>query len=189
MIIQFTTGYAADNKDTSIVPVVRYVKSENKDLTQSSKVLEGNFITVTGTTDTYSARDLCEAPANQTEAGKFYPPGLLHTVQVDKLKPSTMYMYQVGISTSKNGSANVTVWSDTAVFKTPPKDGNLEPFNYIVYGDQGKILLNCFCIICDTLNFILKIPTNVRLIFSPFLSKIKDVLKLVVMTVINGWCL
>jgi hypothetical protein len=147
MIIQFTTGYASDNNDTSVVPVVRYVESDNKDLTQSTKLLKGDFITVTGTTDTYSAQDLCEAPANQTEAGKFYPPGLLHTVQVGKLKPSTMYMYQVGVSSKDDGI--VAVWSDPAAFKSPPKDGDPEPFNYIVYGDQGKYFFQFYSIICD----------------------------------------
>jgi hypothetical protein len=87
---------------------------------------------VEGTSTTYTAQDLCEAPANVTELGKFQPPGLLHTVELQDLKPNTTYQYKVGLAHGQG-----ITWSETYRFTSAPETGDLTPFTYIVYGDQG----------------------------------------------------
>jgi hypothetical protein len=129
MIIQFTTGEVSTHGVTKAVPVVRYYKVPSDAVRASPE----NIAFVQGTSDTYAANDLCSAPANQEVAGKYYPPGLLHTMELDNLERSTTYEYQVGLSV--NGS--VVVWSDRARFTSPPEVGSRGEFSYIVYGDQG----------------------------------------------------
>lgn len=130
MVIQFTTGDVSSDAGMEAVPVVRY--SKLSDAMGPSQAV--TTLVVHGTSDTYVGTDLCGAPANQVEAGKFYPPGLLHTIELDNLEPSTTYEYQVGVSID----GAVLVWSDRARFDSPPEGGNnRDEFNYIVYGDQG----------------------------------------------------
>jgi hypothetical protein len=136
MIVQFTTGNLTSN-NSEAVPVVRYAKLDHHNHSDTSETkLETTitlFETATGSSDSYSAEDMCQEPANQTEAGKFYPPGMLHTVEVLNLQPSTTYQYQVGVSV--NGS--VSIWSELSTFTTAPPVGDTVDFSYIVYGDQG----------------------------------------------------
>jgi len=87
---------------------------------------------VTGTTTTYTAQDLCQAPANVTEAGKFQPPGSLHTIELTDLQPNTTYHYKVGLAFGQG-----ITWSDTFRFTSAPVVGDPTPFSYVVYGDQG----------------------------------------------------
>jgi hypothetical protein len=87
---------------------------------------------VEGTSTTYTAQDLCQEPANVTESGKFQPPGLLHTVQLTELLPNTTYHYKVGLAHGQG-----ITWSETYRFTSAPVTGDLSPFTYIVYGDQG----------------------------------------------------
>jgi hypothetical protein len=124
MVIQFTTGNLTSDNGQA-VPVVRYAKIIDHQL--------GRFETATGSSDSYLAKDMCQEPANQTEAGKFYPPGILHTLEVHNLQPFTTYQYQVGVSV--NGS--VSIWSELSTFTTAPQDGDTTDFSYVVYGDQG----------------------------------------------------
>jgi hypothetical protein len=124
MTVSFTTGNLTTST-TDAVPVVRYSKVSSK---------PKPFHIATGTSDSYLASDLCQEPGNITEAGKFYPPGMLHTVEMHELEPLTQYEYEVGVST--NGT--VTVWSEPSIFTTAPKGGDdKQEFSYIVYGDQG----------------------------------------------------
>lgn len=92
----------------------------------------GSITTYQGTSSTYTADDLCGAPANIEAPGKFQPPGQLHSVVMDHLAPSTRYQYRVGLK----GGQGVT-WSDTFAFSSTPVVGDRTPFRYIVYGDQG----------------------------------------------------
>lgn len=129
MIIQFTTGEVHSHTVTEATPVVRYYKISS-DAVRASKE---TFTLVHGTSGTYSANDFCLAPANEEMAGKFYPPGLLHTIEMYGLEPSATYEYQVGLSVNES----VAVWSDRARFKASPELGKSDQFSYIVYGDQG----------------------------------------------------
>ncbi|KAL3911071.1 MAG: hypothetical protein SGILL_007429, partial [Bacillariaceae sp.] len=122
MVVQFTTG----NLTTSTIDAVPVVRYDEK--------------LVKGTSESYSASDLCQEPGNLTEAGKFYPPGMIHTVELSGLDPSTKYQYQVGLYVD----GAVSVWSDPASFVTAPKDGDKDAdFSYIVYGDQGCPATGC----------------------------------------------
>lgn len=164
MVVQFTTGEFDDDEEESsskakyqshIVPVVRYAvaTSKNHNMNRMSKEKKSStstsmFKIAHGTTDTYTADDLCQYPANKTEAGKFYPPGSLHTVTLTGLDPSTEYQYQVGLAKKKAlGGAledcddEFVVWSDLYRFRSAPVTQSYQdsqkPFSYVVYGDQG----------------------------------------------------
>jgi hypothetical protein len=113
LIIHFTTG-----KDG--VPVAMYGIG-----TPNTKV--------EGTSLTFEASDMCAAPANQTDTGKFIAPGMLHTIELTDLQPNTTYTYKVGLTFGQG-----VVWSDTFIFVSPRAIGPIdEPYTYIVYGDQG----------------------------------------------------
>jgi hypothetical protein len=100
-----------------------------------------------GTSDTYTALDMCQEPAMRTEAGKFYPPGILHVVEFKDLIPNTEYDYQVGVISLSDNDENKhhnrhddddkIVWSDVHSFTSAPLVGDTDPFSIIVYGDQG----------------------------------------------------
>jgi Calcineurin-like phosphoesterase/Purple acid Phosphatase, N-terminal domain len=91
---------------------------------------------IEGTSDTYRASDMCQAPANETAPGKFISPGMLHTVRLRELSPDTLYFYRVGLESGQG-----VTWSETYQFTSalPPPDRETvaKPFSYIVYGDQG----------------------------------------------------
>lgn len=124
MIIQFTTGYYLDD---DAVPVVRIIEG-------SSSLLAGASVVIfNGTTDTYAASDLCQAPGNLTKAGYFYPPGMLHTVHVKDLLPDTKYVYDVGLRVK----GKILRWSKQHIFRSALPAGDPKPFSYIVYADQG----------------------------------------------------
>jgi Purple acid Phosphatase, N-terminal domain len=134
MVVQFTTGNLTSDT-VQAVPVVRHSQVNTQPITSNHDILSSHFEMTTGTSDTYFASDMCQEPANRTEAGKFYPPGMFHTVKVQNLKPSTTYQYQMGVSI--NG--NVALWSEPSTFTTSSIDGDASnpEFSYIVYGDQG----------------------------------------------------
>lgn len=116
MVVSFTTGYLH-----KVVPVARY------------SIADEDFILIHGRSDTYTAKNLCQAPANLTEAGKFYDPGMLHIVELENLEPDTRYSYQVGLLQGEI----VFAWSDVYSFTSAPREGDPKEFSYIVYGDQG----------------------------------------------------
>ena len=91
-----------------------------------------------GTTRTYTAQDLCGAPANITDLPSYFQtPGYLHTVILDDLEPHTRYQYQVGLAHGQG-----TTWSESASFVTAISAGDSMPFSYVMYGDQGAIQPN-----------------------------------------------
>jgi hypothetical protein len=126
MVVQFTTGHVPGT-----TPVVRIVKAEST----SSWGGQNKHVLFQGKSDTYTPEDMCQSPANQTEAGKFYPPGMLHAVELKHLEPDTRYQYQVGLLLPEE--ASVLVWSDASTFTSAPTHGDTKEFSYIVYGDQG----------------------------------------------------
>lgn len=118
MVVQFTTG------DQEGTPVARYSKQENNRLTDPKKV--------EGTSHTYTADDMCGAPANTTEAGKFQSPGMIHVIRLTDLEPNTEYEYKVGLAHGQG-----ITWSDSFLFMSAQATGDTAPFSYLVYGDQG----------------------------------------------------
>jgi Purple acid Phosphatase, N-terminal domain/Calcineurin-like phosphoesterase len=115
MVIQFITG------DKEGTPVARYTKQGSKKETKAS-----------GTSHTYTAEDMCEAPANITEAGKFQPPGMIHVIRLKDLEPNTVYDYQLGLAHGQG-----ITWSNSHSFTSAPVIGDNQPHSYLVYGDQG----------------------------------------------------
>ena len=144
MVAQFTTAVQG-------TPVATYYETHNS--------MKGKK--VSGTSHTYTADDMCGAPANLTQAGCFQPPGMLHVVEMTNLKPNTRYSYKVGLTTGQG-----IVWGDLNEFVSPPAvgtspglnfnnprfrrhrhhfdgtgkgddDGSSHPYSYVVYGDQG----------------------------------------------------
>ncbi|CAB9508594.1 Probable inactive purple acid phosphatase [Seminavis robusta] len=125
MVVQFTSGDVHPHfpRNQEGTPVARYSKQGSKDDAQKA----------TGTSHTYSAKDMCEAPANITEAGKFQSPGMIHVIRLVDLEPNTAYEYKVGLSHGQG-----ITWSDSYSFLSPPLvTGDAAPHSYLVYGDQG----------------------------------------------------
>lgn len=129
MMIRFTTG-TIDNTNSNNnkpIPMVHYGTS----LAQLTELRQGS-------TETYTAEDMCMAPANETEPGKFLAPGWLHSVVMDQLQPNTKYYYKVG---TKGGQG--VIWSEeTYSFLSAPAasgnpNNNNTPFVFLTYGDQG----------------------------------------------------
>ena len=94
---------------------------------------DGLPLKATGTSDTYSASDLCQSPANSTDPGRFVDPGMLHTVLLPGLEPDVAYGYQVGLASGQG-----IVWSDMRRFQSaPPVGPSSGAFTFLAYGDQG----------------------------------------------------
>ena len=84
-----------------------------------------------GTSHTYAASDLCQAPGNQTSQQWFRDPGMIHDVLMTGLDASTQYFYvyghEEGISMSKERT-----------FVTRPPEHDIESsVKFIAYADMG----------------------------------------------------
>ena len=108
MRVQWTSG-------VKYTPVVQYGLSPNH-LSYS----------LTGSSKTYSSKDLCASPANMS--AHFIDPGQLHDVLLTSLKPNTKYFYRYGNGDNK--------FSSIKYFATPPLHGSEATVNFIVYGDM-----------------------------------------------------
>lgn len=97
-------------------------------LTDSDK----NEVKLTGTTTTYAASDLCQAPANETKPGQFQSPGFLHTVALTNLQPNAPYSYKVGLAAGQG-----VTWSPTYTFQSAMAAGDPTEHAWLVYADQG----------------------------------------------------
>jgi hypothetical protein len=125
MVVQFVSGGQG-------TPIVAYAKTAADD--------HHRMAHTQGSSATYEAADLCQAPANQEGPGKFQSPGLLHTVVLEGLESNTRYTYQAGLQTGQG-----VTWSDLATFMTAPAmdrhhtedEKGVYPFAYLVYADQG----------------------------------------------------
>ena len=123
MVVQFVAGDKEFvHQDNEGRPVGQYNKEGDSKNTQKAS----------GASHTYTAQDMCEAPANTTEAGKFRSPGMIHVVRLTGLEPNTTYTYKVGLTHGQG-----ITWSETFSFTSAPEVGDPEPFSYLVYGDQG----------------------------------------------------
>lgn len=84
--------------------------------------------TATVQTRTYSASDMCGAPA--TTIG-WRDPDYFHTAVMTKLMPNTEYFYQVGDATSGSGSVVYNFWS--------APDPQAEDIEFVIFGDLGQV--------------------------------------------------
>jgi Purple acid Phosphatase, N-terminal domain len=117
MVVQFKTGKEGGT------PIVKYGLDE-----------DALLLSATGTTKTYSAKDMCQSPASTEEPGKFLPPGQLHTVRLTHLAPNQTYYYSVGVEYPEVPTRWSELFSFMSAPETKPEPGS---FSYIVYGDQG----------------------------------------------------
>lgn len=137
MLVHFSTGDGP--KSYAVAPVVIYGLSN--ELSPNVSHLS------VGSTITYSASDMCGAPANLREPGKFISPHLLHSIVMTNLELDSRYYYKVGLMEWNYANNTVVegdrdVWSDVKSFLSPmpagaalTRDG--DPLSYIVYADQG----------------------------------------------------
>ena len=156
MIIQFTTGggsssssVAATNMAAAAMigtPIVEYSEMKKHHSRQQPHVswskevvTSSTTMRVSGTTDTYTASDLCQAPANVTGPGKFISPGNLHTVRLSNLQSNTMYTYRVGMETGQGVIWNSHSGTFQSAMPTAVSDDTSvsTAFTFLVYGDQG----------------------------------------------------
>jgi len=84
--------------------------------------------TVSGTSTTYNASNMCEGKANLVGPQNFIHPGYMHTMLMNDLRPSTTYYYRVG--------SNEHGWSSIYEFinRQSSKDDTV---NLVAYGDMG----------------------------------------------------
>mmetsp|Transcript_34845 Transcript_34845/g.51165 ORF Transcript_34845/g.51165 Transcript_34845/m.51165 type:complete len:725 (-) Transcript_34845:351-2525(-) len=116
----------------SLTPVVWYSPSD---------IDNAEEITARGVSTTYKAEELCASPANVTGPGKFHDPGLLHVVTLDGLMGGVEYNYRPGLLLVEGNNKEEYLWlDDTLTFTAPPSPSSREhhePFQFLVYGDQG----------------------------------------------------
>ncbi|TMW60176.1 hypothetical protein Poli38472_000218 [Pythium oligandrum] len=82
----------------------------------------------TGTSTTYKASDMCQAPATTVAQRLFRDPGFMHTAIMTDLTPETTYFYQYG--------NDVDGWSKVAQFRSRPKK-DTKTTKFIAYADMG----------------------------------------------------
>ena len=119
MRVMWTSG-------TNQKPIVEYGPCHNcysSDFTSERTQLS---LTATGTSSTYTAKNMCGPPANQTI--HFRHPGYLHNVLLTGLKPNVVYCYRFG--------SEGNLYSLVKHFKTSLPPGEQQPFYFIVYGDM-----------------------------------------------------
>lgn len=83
---------------------------------------------ISGKSDTYQASDMCEEPATIPGPQTYIDPGVLHTILLYDLRPSTTYYYRVG--NALHG------WSSVRSFTTRSIVGDV-PVDLIAFGDMG----------------------------------------------------
>lgn len=122
MLVHFTTGLNGH-------AFVRYGKSPD-DLSMLSK----------GKGYTYNQGDLCAAPANIKEPGKYIAPGYFNTLRMTDLEANQIYYYQVGFSEQEKQSSDQDhiKWSEVNSFQSGLAAGSNNKHVYLVYADQGS---------------------------------------------------
>lgn len=93
VFIQFAT-------DDSGQPLAEIAKKSDVSPGESGrKLLRGvDWTKIKGSSTTYAAADMCQAPATSTDPGFFVNPGYLHTIRVQGLEAGVEYAYRVGLS-------------------------------------------------------------------------------------------
>ncbi len=150
MRVHFSTGVPRSSEKRRVPHVLFSKDIESLERSDESPSIHMN----TGNSTTYQASDMCQAPANQEEPGKFMFPGLLHSVIMNNLEPDTTYYYKVGVidlnlveSIHHNvdmteGAMSQVTWSEIYRFQSPIPPGTMgkdenKPMTFVVYGDQG----------------------------------------------------
>eukprot|EP01006_Ploeotia_vitrea_P031255 TRINITY_DN63577_c1_g2_i1.p2 TRINITY_DN63577_c1_g2~~TRINITY_DN63577_c1_g2_i1.p2 ORF type:complete len:601 (+),score=287.99 TRINITY_DN63577_c1_g2_i1:46-1848(+) len=87
----------------------------------------------TGTSRTYTAADMCNAPANITSSQLFRDPGFTHDVLMTGLEPGVKYYYKVGLSGGRQ--------SEEFSFTMAPKPSPTAPVRFAAFGDMGAGVL------------------------------------------------
>jgi hypothetical protein len=94
----------------------------------------------TGKSGTYSANDMCHAPANQTGQDGFIDPGIIHRVLLTGLRPSTSYFFAYGNEVdgfSVERSFHTRPALVTTTPSTTPAEKTDPPVvRFLAYGDQ-----------------------------------------------------
>ena len=141
MLVHFSTG--SNGYHLNLVPVVLYGKGE-EGLRHDNNYTTSNVLHINvGDSTTYTASDMCQAPANTQEPGKFIAPGLLHSVTMKNLDPDARYFYKVALMDRDDIKLTKgVVWSDIYSFQSPLPAGTIpanggQPLKYVVYADQG----------------------------------------------------
>lgn len=83
-----------------------------------------------GSSRTYAAGDMCNAPANETAALRYRDPGLIHDAVMTGLPPSSTVYYQFGFG---GGGP----WSDVQFFVTAPRPSARANVSFLMFGDMG----------------------------------------------------
>ncbi|OQR92284.1 calcineurin-like phosphoesterase [Achlya hypogyna] len=107
------------NSASTTTPMARYGKSRTLD----------DHLVRFGSTTTYTAEDMCHAPATTMGQTLYRHPGYFHSVVMDNLEPATEYFYQFG--------NDVDGWSDVASFVSRVTRGDETPVSFIAYADMG----------------------------------------------------
>jgi hypothetical protein len=154
MVVEFVTSEPEstsswNNRERSsrYIPVIEYTTSNT---TWEEQANVPGSVLVEGTTTTYTAEDLCQAPANRTFPGQFVPPGFLHAIRLLDLKPDTLYQYRLGLKQENEQQSRKPFvrWNDrTYQFRSPvlpgkklstsARTGRQEEVEFLVYADQG----------------------------------------------------
>lgn len=124
MLVQFVTGAPG-------TPVAQYRRQRPHHKTGYEN--DDDMRRVHGESTTYTAEDMCQAPANETAPGQFQPPGYLHAVALTNLEPNAVYTYQVGLETGQGVTWNSQWYGFVAALPA----GDATEHSFIVYGDQG----------------------------------------------------
>ena len=109
---------------------VSYVTNSSAVIPQCQYGLSPSSLTstVSGTSTTYNASNMCEGKANLVGPQNFIHPGYMHTMLMNDLRPSTTYYYRVG--------SNEHGWSSIRSFYNRPTNLN-EMLHLMAYGDMG----------------------------------------------------
>ena len=95
---------------------------------------------VFGTSSTYHASDLCNAPANKSGPLSFIDPGAIHRVVVSGLPPRTRVFYRVGLGIGHHWSTEHSFMSRRApvgaALALSPSEP-IEPIKFLMYADQA----------------------------------------------------
>ena len=115
---------------------------------QSSKTTPSSVTATTlavGTSSTYTATEMCGAPANNISSGDFVSPASLNAVVLSGLSHGVQYEYRVG---TVNGSVGRRTWRFTmpVVGRVGIDEGGTRsqrqaPLRVAVFGDMGQVSL------------------------------------------------
>ncbi|KAF0693178.1 Aste57867_15825 [Aphanomyces stellatus] len=96
---------------------------------QSKNGKAGPVQTIDATSKSYSAEDMCSAPANLTTAQRYIPSGVHYDGVISHIPAGATVVYQVG--------SDASGWSEKKSFVMPDLLPSDKPSSYFVFGDMG----------------------------------------------------